>query len=40
MKDKSFRITEIDVKKDGYMIEISKDDYAGSLEKLELRKGS
>ena len=39
MEDKEFRFTGIDVKKVGENIEICMDDYAKSLEKLEIRDG-
>merc|ERR1712089_28831 len=37
--DNEFRFTRMDVKKDGDVIVVSMEEYAKSLEKIEIRKG-
>ena len=39
LDDNEFRFTGMDVKKDGDLIVVSMEDYAKSLEKIEIRKG-
>ena len=39
LEDNEFRFTGMDVKKDGDVIVVSMEDYAKSLEKIEIRKG-
>ena len=39
LEDNEFRFTRMDVKKDGDVIVVSMEDYAKSLEKIEIRKG-
>ena len=39
LEDIEFRFTGMDVKKEGYVINVSMEDYAKSLGKVEIRKG-
>ena len=39
LEDNEFRFTGMDVKKEGEVIIVSMEDYAKSLEKIEIRKG-
>ena len=39
MEDKELRFTGMNVKKEGDVIVVSMEDYAKSLEKIDIRKG-
>ena len=39
LEDKEFRFTRMEVRKEGDVIVVSMEDYAKSLEKIEIRKG-
>ena len=39
LEDNEFRFTGMDVKKEGDVIVVSMEDYAKSLEKIDIRKG-
>ncbi len=39
LEDNEFRFTGMDVKKEGEVMIVSMEDYAKSLEKIEIRKG-